>query len=619
MRILYFLKILLTFVCIFGSYFVFAQTWKINLKQADISTFLNQVAEITGKNFILDPRVKGKITVIANTELDKEGVLQLMFSVLNVHKYAALETSNGIKIVPQDSSKQSGLMFDESGDALSGLIVTRVLPLKGASAIELVPILRPLVPPYGHLAAIGTINALVVSDHADNIRQLERLIERLDSTSEGEIRIVSLTHAWAGDLLNLLNNLSGSKETSSRNDVNGSTTKLIADERTNRIILKGQTSSLDYIESLIKRLDQPAQRTNRLHVIPLQYADAKETAELISSLLVNETNSSSGTQKKAPIVKPDVSMNRLVISSEPDVMVELRPIIQALDIPRAQVLIEAIIVEITMDGTDAFGFQWIIGDRENSSTPAAGTNFSNAGQTISSLVNSDSDNITLAPGITAGFGQTDNNGFNILGILQAIESNSNANLLSTPKIMTLDNKTSKILVGETRPFQTGAYADSSSNAFVTTKRHDIGLTLEVTPHINAGDEVKMDVTQIVEAASPEKSDLGVITTKREVTTTVIAGDQQTIVLGGLMKDNVTEIKQKVPVFGDLPFFGPLFRSTSTEKSKQNLLVFIKPTILRNKQHVNALSKETIQEFRSIELGLPTGLARPATLNSFYDE
>lgn len=608
-----FLGVVFILVSLFLSGLAFGQTWKINLQQAEISTFLNQVAEITQKSFIIDPRVKGKITVISNTELDKKGILQLLFSVLSVHNYAAIETADGIKIIPQESAKQSGLVFDENGDAVGGLLVTRVIPIKNTRASELAPILQPLIPQYGHLAAINDMNALIISDHAENIREIEKLIERLDNTSEGQIRIVSLNYAWSDDILDLLSNLT---ETQSQGGNSASTlVKIIADERTNRLILKGKSSEIEKIESLIKQLDKPAQRSNRLHVIPLRYADAAETAQLITSLLAGDSAAKTGNSS-APIVKADASMNRLVISAEPNVMVELNPIIQELDIPRAQVLIEAIIVEVTMDGTSELGFQWLLGDTSGSTTPAIGTNFTNAGSSISDLATSDS--VSLASGVTAGVGKISSNGFNILGILQAIESNSNANLLSTPKIMTLDNKTSKILVGETRPFQTGAYADSSSNAFITTERHDIGLTLEVTPHINAGDEVKMDVSQIVEAASSEQSDLGVITTKREVTTTVIAGDQQTIVLGGLMKDNVTEIKQKVPVFGDLPLFGPLFRSTSLEKSKQNLLVFIKPTILRNQKHANAISDTTYQQFRSIEMTLPSGPTRPATLDSFFN-
>lgn len=596
---------------------LYAQSWKVNLKDADISVFLNQVSEITGKNFILDPRVKGKVTVISNMDLDKKGILRLLFSVLSVHGYAAIQTSSGIKVVPESNAKQSGLSFDENGAAIGDTLVTQVIPIKHEVATDLVPILRPLIPPFGHLAAAREANALIVSDRAENISELIALIDRLDQGAAKAIRVVSLKHAWAGDLLALLKNLDNvpSAEHGAQQG-QGATIRVIADESTNRLILKGSKEATDQLEVLINQLDKPAQRSNRLHVVPLRYADAKETAELITSLL--------GADKKekadhgGSIIKADIGMNRLVISAEPSVMADLMPIIQELDIPRAQVLVEAVIVEVSMENNDALGIQWLLGDTSGTSTPVFGSNFNNAGTSISDIAN----NITngtpsLSTGTTAGI-LTRRGGLNLAGILQAINSNSNANLLSTPKIMTLDNQKSKILVGETRPFQTGGYSKDSDSAFITTERKDIGLTLEVTPHINAGDEVKMDVSQIVEAASSEQSSLGTITTKREITTTVIAGNNETIVLGGLMQDNITEVHQKVPVFGDLPVLGALFRSSSMKKTKRNLLVFIRPTILRDKKHVNAITQDHYRVFKSIELSMPNGSIRPATIDSILN-
>ncbi|MBJ7539062.1 type II secretion system secretin GspD [Marinomonas sp. C1424] len=592
----------------------FGQTWKVNLQQADIQAFLNQVSEITGKSFILDPRVKGKVTVVSKTELDKKSVLNLFFTVLSVHGYAAIETPEGIKIVPQSNAKQSGLRFDSDSNTVGALLVTEVIAIKNVVAAELVPILRPLIPPFGHLAAVKEANALIISDRADNIRELEKLIQRLDNTSDKEIRVVQLVHAWAGDLLSLLTNLADEKK-GGNGASSQHTTKVIADESTNRLILKGEVDALDQVESLIKRLDQPAQRSNRLHVVPLRYADATETAELISSLLGADPKDKNS--RGSSIVKADKSMNRLVISAEPSAMADLTPIIQELDIPRAQVLVEAIIVEVVMEDNEALGFQWLLEDSSGGGS-LLGSNFTTAGNSILGFADNLSTGTTaLAEGVTGG-GAFTSGSLNIAGVLQAIEGNSNANLLSTPKIMTLDNQKSKILVGETRPFQTGGYSDTTNNAFVTTERHDIGLTLEVTPHINAGDEVKMDVTQIVEAASSEQSSLGTITTKREITTTVIAGDNQTIVLGGLMQDNINEIYQKVPLFGDIPVLGALFRSRSIEKTKRNLLVFIRPTILRNKEHANAVTGDNYRTFKSIEMIMPNGDVRPATVDSLFD-
>jgi len=614
--------VLPTFLLLITS-FALAKSWQVNLQQADIGIFVRQVAEMTGKSFIVDPRVKGKVTVISNAQLDEESIFRLFLSVLNVHGYAVIESPEGYKILPQNVAKQGGLDFDVNGSSPGELLVTRVIAIKNAVASELVPILRPLIPQYGHLASVNTVNALIISDHADNIRQLERLISRLDSTVEGAIAVVSLKHAWAGDILDLLQNSSGTSRANGASGGGGRptlNTRILADERTNRIVIKGKEGELAQIRKLIEELDVPARKSSRLQVIPLRYADAKKTADLIKGVLGNSPTEGVSEKPTTFNIQADEDLNALLINAEPDVMVDIQSVLNELDIPRAQVLVEAIIVEVKMEGAEALGFQWLFGDTSASTTPVVGTNFSNAGNSLTGLATGIATGTpTLANGITAGIGSFNSKGdLNLAGILQAIESNSNANLLSTPKILTLDNQKSKIIVGETRPFQTGGYSDNGDNPFVTIKREDVGLTLEVTPHINAGDEVRMEVIQIVEAATKESSSLGTITTKREIQTTVIAGNRRTIVLGGLIEDNVTEVTQKVPGLGDIPFLGALFRSTSYENVKKNLLVFIRPTILRSQQDAEAISKSKYQSFKSIELTLPMQELRARDVNDLFD-
>lgn len=608
----------LVFVACFFPAMLYSQTWQVNLQQADIGVFIQQVAKMTGESFIVDPRVKGKVTVISNSELDEKAIYRLFLSVLTVHGYAAIDSPEGVKILPQNVAKQGGLSFDENGRAAGELLVTRVIAIKNALASELVPILRPLIPQYGHLASVNEVNALIISDHADNIRQLERLIARLDSTVEGQIRIVTLEHAWAADVLELINTLvSGNQEGNSSSN-SSVATRVIADERTNRMVLKGKEAELDQVEQLIKDLDQPSKKSSRLSVLPLRYADAVKTAELVNGLV--GTGNEEGTQRPTnTFIQADESTNSLVVNAEPNVMVDIQSVLNELDTPRAQVLVEAIIVEVTMEGSESLGFQWLFGDASQSTSPVVGTNFTAAGSSLTEIAGGIvTGTPTLSNGLTAGVASFNSDGdLNLAGILQAIESNSNANLLSTPKILTLDNQTSRILVGETRPFQTGGYADSSSNAFITTNREDIGLTLEVTPHINAGDEVRMEVLQIVEAASSEPSSLGTITTKREIETTVIAGNRKTIVLGGLIEDNVVEIQQKVPLLGDIPVIGALFRSSSYDNQKRNLLVFIRPTILRTQSEVTDVTEEKFRAFRSIEINHPLATTRPDSLEGRF--
>jgi len=577
---------------------VVGKTWQVNLQQADINVFVRQVAEMTNKSFIVDPRVKGNVTVISNANLDEDAVFRLFLSVLTVHGYAVVESLEGFKVLPQNVAKQGGFNFDNEGKSPGELLVTRVIAIKNAVASELVPILRPLIPQYGHLASVPTVNALIISDHADNIRSLEALVERLDNTIEGEIEVVSLQHAWSGDVITLLQQLTSSSRGQSNN---GSTNIIVvADERTNRLVLKGKPGEIEQIRKLVDKLDIPTEKTgktNRLRFIPLQYADASKTAELLKNLIL-DAGTASGTENKGqPVsvktnIQADEELNALLVNAEPDVMAEINGILTNLDVPRAQVLVEAIIVEIRVGEGSKVGFQWLLG---NSARDAgAGTNFTTAGNSVNSLLSSD--DITLATGGTAVLGDA-----NLGLILQALATETNSNLLSTPKILTLDNQKSRILVGETRPFQTGQVSGDSSSAFVTTKRENVGLTLEVTPHINSGGEVRLEVLQKVEAASDEVSDLGTITTVREIETVVIAEDGQTIVLGGLIEDDIAEIRQKVPFFGDIPFLGALFRSTSYETTKINLLVFIRPTILRGKADVNAVTQTQYRGFRAVEL------------------
>ncbi|WP_067216306.1 type II secretion system secretin GspD [Marinomonas gallaica] len=615
-------KLITAWFCVIalGANISVAQTWQVNLQQADIGVFIQQVSKMTGKSFIIDPRVKGKVSVISSQELNEEAVYHLLLSVLRVHGFAAVETPDGVKVVPQNIAKQSGVDFDSQGIAAGGLLVTRMIPVKQATASELVPILRPLIPQYGHLAAVDSVNALIISDHADNIRELESLIERLDNSNEGTVRVIGLNHAWANDILDLLTELnSGSAGPEKQSSSAILSTKVIADDRTNRMVLKGEAEEIESLVHLIQQLDTPTKSSSRLSVIPLRYADAPKTAELISGLM-GANGLTEGSVNQTIYVKADEDLNALVIRANPNVLVDIQSVLKELDVPRAQVLVEAIIAEVTMDDAEAFGFQWLFGDVSDSSSPVFGTNFNAAGNSITEIATGiATGRPTLSNGLTAAGIRFNSNGdLNLAGILQAIESNSNANLLSTPKIMTLDNQTSKILVGETRPFQTGGYADSSSNAFVTTTREDIGLTLEVTPHINAGDEVRMEVLQIVEAASAEPSSLGTITTKREISTTVIAGNRRTIVLGGLIEDNVIEVQQKVPLLGDLPVIGALFRSTSHENQKKNLLVFIRPTILRSQQDMQQVTDDKFNAFRSIEISQGFPLTRPEALNDRFD-
>lgn len=602
----------------------FATSWKVNLQDTDINLFVQQVAKQSGKTFIVDPRVKGKVSVVTEQELDSEGLYDLLLSVLNVHGFAAVESNGVIKIVPSNTAKQAGTSFVKDEKNTTDLIVTKVIPIHKANAADLVPVIRPLIPQYGHLAAIATQNALIISDHASNISQIESLVSTLDKVKTEEIAVLSLAHAWSTDIIEIIENLQGTNGGVGAPQ-GSSPTRIIADDRTNRLIIKGSKSDVNSIKAMVVELDTPARSNNRINVIPLRYADATKVSELLSGLLSGQSSSSAnqtsgnGTSSRGISIVADEDQNNLVVMATPSQLVDIQSVVNKLDLPRAQVLVEAIIVEVNMGNSDAFSFQWLFGDTTSSTMPALGTNFSNGGSSLNNIASSVATGIpSLSNGITALVAKTNALGnINLAGVLQAIETNSDANLLSAPKLLTLDNQKARILVGETRPFQTGAYAESSSNAFVTTTREDIGLTLEVTPQINANDEVKMQVIQTVESASNEQNQLGTVTSKREIETTVVAGNRSTVVLGGLIQDNVTSREEKVPLLGDIPVVGKLFRSEYFETEKRNLMVFIRPTILRTQAEATDVANQRFQAFKTLEIAQGS-LSKGLTLDQAFN-
>ena len=566
-------------------------TWKVNLKEADIRVLVSQIADITGKTFVVDPRVKGKVTVVSNTALPTDEVYQLFLSVLQVHGYTAVESGQVIKVIQQNEVKQEGAAFDGKRRKKGEEIVTRVIKVTNTSAIELVPILRPMVAKYGHLAGVASANSLIISDHVTNINRMMSIIKNLDSSESEELEVVQLEHAWVGDLKGILEKLIPDVS-----KAKNSTISVVADERSNRLIVKGEKSARQRIVKLISRLDQPVKQDGSARVIYLKHSDAEKVAETLKGLVtVAGTGKDSKGQQKANILA-DKDMNALVIKASPSDMAEIEEVIRQLDIRRAQVLIESIVVEVQGNVGDDLGIQWALGGFGD--IPAVGTNFSNVGlstsQVLSAIANESTD-ISLGNGFTGGVGAEGDN-FTWGALIQALEAVTNSNLLSTPSIMTLDNQEAEIIVGQNVPFVTGSSTtsgDGTANPFQTIERQDIGVTLKVVPKITDGGVVMLDVEQEVESVS-ESSVSGatdIVTDKRTLKTSVLVDNGQTIVLGGLISDEVIEDVQKVPLLGDIPWFGELFKSTSISKAKRNLLVFLRPTIQRTREDVAAITEK----------------------------
>jgi len=607
------------------------ETWRLNLKDADIRAFVTQVADITGYSFVVDPRVKGKVTVLSSAPMNKDEIYDLFLAVLNVHGFTAIPGEEVVKIVQQVDAKQSAEILDRFPVTPSEQLITRVIQIDNANALELVPILRPLVAKYGHLAGVAAANALIVSDHSSNIQRIEQIVRELDSPSKYEVEVIQLKEAWVGDMVKLLQELAPDELGRSGGDNVARKYNVTADERSNRLILRGDQTFRDKMRGLIRQLDQPSATGGTTNVIRLRHADAKVLTEILKGVMgevAREAPGASGAagggsgsrQSSSFSVFADEGLNALVVRGEPSLMQEAEQIVAALDVRRAQVMIEAAIVEISDELGDQLGVQLAAGDESVGSVPAIGTNLTSGegmvglNSVIGALVG---DMIPqLGGGITIGAGERDENGITWGVLIQALSSSSAANLLSTPSIITLDNQESEIIVGQNVPFRTGestVTGDGTTNPFTTIERRDVGLSLKVTPTISADGLVRLVVEQTTEDISTTNvagaSDL--ITNKREIKTTVLADDGETVVLGGLIKDDYQVSKSKVPLLGDIPLLGRLFSSESETRVKRNLLVFLRPTIMLGKDESVAATTEKFNRLWDVDLSVREKLGLPA--------
>ncbi len=607
-------------------------TWKINMKEADIRNFIEQISDITGYSFVVDMRVKGKVTVVSHADMTADEIFSMFQSVLRVHGYASIKSGSIYKIVPTQGAKQDNLPLAGGGDR-SERMITRVIQVENTNAVELVPILRPMVPQYGHLAAVTSANALIISDHASNINRIMNIVKRIDSAESEEIEVVQLTHAWVTDVVKLLETLTpvetGGKK---RGKSSGAArVRVVAEERTNRLILRGEKSARMRVKGLIKELDQPVEARGSTQVIYLRHADAVKLAEILRGIVTGKavslnkstkssstrgrttssrSTASAGSSSNGITIQPDETLNALVIKADPTDMVEIRSIIDQLDVRRAQVLIEAAIIEITGTVGKGFGVQWGAVDDQNL---IGGVNFGNVGNSLNSIIAAATDSASgaatgLASGITLGGGKVDSEGkVEFAMILQAISSATNTNLLSTPSIMTLDNEEASIVVGENVPFVTGSQLSSSGdNPFQTIERKDVGLTLKITPQVSAGSTIRLQVeqeTSNVTATAESINATDVVTAKREIKTTVLANDGQVIVLGGLMKEDIETSESKVPILGDIPLLGVLFRSTQKKHVKRNLVVLLHPTIIRTAEKADEITNRYYDRAKTVQLEL----------------
>jgi general secretion pathway protein D len=582
--------------------------WKINLKNADIREFVTQVSAITGKSFIIDPRVKGNVTVISNTSMDTPAVYELFLSVLRVHGFAAVPSGSVVRIVQQVLAKQSSNPNDFTADSRGEELITRVLTVKNTDSNELVKILRPLIPQYGHIAGLVEPNALIISDHAENIKRLAEIVARIDVADNSTTRIIQLQEAWIEDIVGLLEQLAPEQMGKGAKGPNRIT--VVASERTNSLILKGEPDTLNKVEALVRELDVRANRGGTIQVVRLAHSDATELADILKNLVADKDKGEQSGQEVTTSIQADASLNALVIRADPTTMAELKEIISRLDVRRLQVLIEAAIVEVTSDFTRTLGTELAVADTTGNLLPIGLTAPSGTLASVLANLAGGDGTLTSVPDLGSspliGGAKVNVDGINFAVIVRALSANTDVNLLSTPSITTMDNEEAKIVVGQNVPFRTGstnAGNNGLNNPFTTIQREDVGLTLEVTPHVHDGSLIRLEIHQEVsEVDQTSISSIGtdgsadLITNKRTIDTTVLADDREIIILGGLIRDKLTEVNSRVPILGDIPILGHLFKSSNKIREKQNLLVFLRPTVLSSKEEVR---DETLRKYSGI--------------------
>lgn len=579
------------------------RTWQMATKNADIQEFVAQVAKITGKTFIVDPKLKGQVNVISETPLGKQGVYELFLSVLRLQNYTAVPSGNVIRIQQSATGKQTPGALGGLSAAAPEELVTQIIAVQNVKSENLLKILRPLIPQYGHIGSVSDPNVVIISDHADNIRRLKKIIRDIDVAETNEIVMFPLKEAWVGDIVEILEKVAPNQV--GANAAGPQRIQLIANERNNSLVLKGQSRPIAELLEIIQQLDQPATTKDATQVILLNHADAENVSKILQSIVASLGSSQAGGNGSDKVtVQADLSLNALVIKADPGAMGEILSIVEKLDSPRAQVLIEAAIVEVTLNNDVSFGAEVAAGDQRGQSVPLISTSLNGSIQSLlggvidannPSAVNVIQGLATLS-GPTLAAAKLDLDGISFGAVITALSTNSDANLLSTPSVITLDNNEAKILVGREVPFRTGSFTttgNGSSNPFTTVNRQDVGVELLVTPHVFDGNEVRLDVVQNISNVLPTavggSTFADVVTSKRTIETTVLAGDGETIVLGGLIQDDVTETNRKVPVLGSIPILGNLFKSKTSSRVKTNLLVFIRPTIISDSEQATSLT------------------------------
>ena len=556
-----------------------------------IREFIAQVADITGRTIVVDTAVKSQeVTIFSNVPLDADGVYELFLTVIKVNNLVASEADDVITVTRQQAAKWSGQLVSGADASPHDLLITRVIPVKHVASSELVKTMRTMLAQNAHMAAIASPNVVIVAAYAGNMRRIMAVIEQIDMVDPEEIVHRVLEHAWVGTVAALLEEID--PELLGRNAKGPRRVQIVANERNNSLILKGKPRPIAAALRIIDRLDVPETTGGGATVIRLNHADAVDTAEKLSAL-VNDQSGAEGTKPTATIQAVE-SLNALILRANPTTLNELLAVVSQLDVRRAQVLIEVAVVEVSVNNVDTRGLEIAAGDARGTSVPLVSTTLNSIIGGLLTRIGQDGENakvdpLAVASGLTAptiAVAKLDRDGISFGAVLTAMLTDTRANLLSTPSVLTLDNAEAEYFSGQQVPFRTGTFTtttDGAQNPFQTISREQVGVTLNVTPHVHEDLsmrlEIDLTVGNVVDSAESGLNAADVLTTERKVNTTVLADDRQIILLGGLIQDEYRDTKRKVPLLGDVPLLGRAFRSKRETLLKRHLLMFLRPTVL----------------------------------------
>ncbi len=576
----------------------------LNLKGADILALIDAVSEMTGRNFVVDPRVQGQVTVVSVTPMNPQALYEVFLSILKVHGYAAVPSGKVVKIVPDLSGRQDGTRVggDFSG-APPDEIVTLVTQLRNVDAPDVLTAVQPLLPPTGQLAAHVGSNTVIVSDSAGNARRIADIVARIDRSMEREVEVMRLQYADAVEVARVIGTLRPPGRPEAGATAGGPA--LVADERSNSLLFGGTRAVRLELRALIAHLDAPIERVGDTEVVYLRYARADDLVEVLQDVAESVPGAppAEGAARQGRAggqtggagfrVQADVATNALILQADPERMRVLKSVIGQLDVRRAQVFVEGVIAEVSDTQSSELGVQWRLGG----DSAEGGTTF--PGTESGSIDLFPGDPVSLGTGLSLGYLR----GGSVRALLRALAGDNATNVLSTPTLTTMDNEEAEIVVGQNVPFVTGQFTNQATtpdNPFQTIERQDVGILLKVKPQITEGDSVHLYISQEVSSVERGTSGSDLITNKRAIKTSVLADDGQIIVIGGLIGDDLKENIQKVPLLGDIPVLGNLFRNRRTDRVRTNLMVFLRPVIIRDRAGSTNLTVDRYERIRGLQ-------------------